>query len=290
MIRQSRINPRSVLAAVTLGLLVSTMLPSRFAAMIARPAASAMNFVLNPLTAPMTRMGARVRSPGPLPREQLPIEMLRQRHDELVQENEMLRLMLIEAARQLTEYEQIDEYGVRYRFNLEGLRRIYAPVTQSYNHRLEVSQGSSRGMREGLYVVHGPNLVGVVSNTTPMSATIQLITAPDGPGRHELQVRIIGSPTNPERTGVEMPLQLVLKEDGSGFWGQCRVTDPIAEGDLAIMADRRWRNESHGFFVGQVTKVEPDPRDRLSFRRVTVTPLVPLQYLDHVVALIPAQE
>ncbi len=286
----SRFNPRTVLAGLVVVLLVCSLLPSRYATLVARPAASLVTIAINPLTYPLTGFGARWRSPGPLPRESLPEHMLRLRNDELVQENEQLRLMLIDAARQLAEYEMIDQYAVRLRFNLEGMGRIYAPVTQSYNKRLVVSQGRSRGMREELIVVHGPHLVGQVSECTPMSSTIRLLTAPDGPARQKLDVRIIGSPSDPQRAGVEMPLQLSLDEDGNGFVAQCRATDPIAEGDLAVMADRRWRTEAQGFFVGQVTKVEPDPNNRLTFRRVTVTPIVPLEYVDHVVALVPAQE
>jgi len=282
----SRFNQRHMLAAVVALLLISSLLPASAAAKVSYVPRSVLAVALNPFLQPMHRVSARFRGPAALPREAVAIQTLQENHDALVRENAALREHLIEAARRLAEYEMMDENAIRLQLNLEGLRRIAASVTRSYDHRLVLNRGRTHGMREEMIVVTGPHLVGQVIETSALSSTVRLITSPDNVS-HRLAVRILGSPHDSARAHLDTPMMLQLREGGA-FVGQCRVNDPIAVGDIAVMADRRWRGEAMGFFVGRVMAVEPDPNDRLSYRIITVQPMVSLNHLNHVVALIPA--
>src|SRR5690606_27316465 len=141
----------------------------------------------------LNSVGARFRSTPPLPRDQISLEEMRLRMDELLQKNSELMELLDEAVARLAEYEMLDELAIRLDFNLEGMSRRSLSVTQSYNHRLIVNKGSVAGRRQGLVVISGVHLVGQVIETTPMAATVRLITSPDNLS-DTIEVQLIAPP------------------------------------------------------------------------------------------------
>ena len=149
------------------------------------------------------------------------------------------------------------------------------------NPVITIGIGSDDGVRDGLAVVWGANLVGKVVNTSAKTADVKLITAA---GTH-LQVRIVKQ--TPDGPGAVMPAYIEMSNDGQSFvTEEFPVDSPIAVGDVAHLADDSWQFRSRGFIVGVVTEVGKSDRPLLN-SRVVIKPLLSLATLPRVVVLVP---
>ncbi|GAB4109294.1 MAG: hypothetical protein Kow00105_17950 [Phycisphaeraceae bacterium] len=152
------------------------------------------------------------------------------------------------------------------------------------NPILSINIGSDHGVRDGLAVVWGADLVGKVVSTSVSTSDVQLITA----SGTSLQVRITKPVLDP--SAVPMPAFITLSEDGRTF-----VTDefpldaPIHTGDLALLADDSWQFRARGFIVGRVIDVQPHPDRPMLNLRVRIQPQRTLASLHGVIVLVPVE-
>jgi cell shape-determining protein MreC len=156
---------------------------------------------------------------------------------------------------------------------------------RSENPILTIDIGSNDGVREGLAVVWGADLVGKVASAAPSTSDVQLVTAADT----RLQVQL-ARPAGQELSSP-MPAYIQLADDGRSF-----VTDefpldaPVEVGDLAHLADDSWQFRARGFIVGRVVQAGPHPDRPLLNKRVVIRPQRSLASVRYVAVLVPVEK
>jgi rod shape-determining protein MreC len=165
-----------------------------------------------------------------------------------------------------------------------GVTLIEARVTAQPASRsqavITINRGEREGVRKGMIVASGYNLVGRVTATTAVDASVMLLTQPKQPPL-AVVVRAGVQPAYALATGLE------LAPGGEEFISMLSKDDAIKEGDLAFLDDKAWPPESRGFVVGKVVRTEPDPADPLLRRRAIVRPVRPLDALTSVMVVVP---
>lgn len=284
------ITAKRVLIAVVVLLLLLSQLPSNaatkvsyvprtFIAWITRPATllTSISTTLRPshYDSPMSTGEGSLEEQLAYAKEQL--EQAKIHYDRLEQENFRLRninenLAIISA---LVESEHIDYVGAK----------VIGFNGDLKNPILTISIGSAQeGVREGLAVVWGADLVGKVVSTSVQTSDVKLITA----AGTKLQVRITPPTVDPNST--PMPAYLELAKDGRSFQtDEFALDSPVKVGDLALLADESWQSRARGFIVGTVTQAGPHPDRPLLNKRVIVRPNRALASLDSVVVLVPSE-
>jgi rod shape-determining protein MreC len=145
-----------------------------------------------------------------------------------------------------------------------------------FTHTLEISRGSSSGIRMSSPVVSGDGLVGIVSNVFPNAAEVTLITDPD----YFVEARDL-------RTGVRGGL--VQGPGGTLQLSQVQKTKVVREGD-ALVTDGTHSARypdlyPYGIPIGRVTSV--GATDTAVYLQVQVQPFANLGSLDAVAVLVP---
>jgi cell shape-determining protein MreC len=276
------LTPRRSLLILALLLFVNAMLPERHAQTAGYIPATVVNFAAAPLAAPLKSLSGSLRA-----REPDRIEMGTPADVEVQYQLALQRLRQLEA--ELDEAQRLIMTLTQSRemLSLAGTRLVPARAWGFAGERVRpvvnIDRGRSRGIHEGMAVVHGINLVGRVDRAYANTADVELITAPNS----RLQVRIL-----PPRTD-EAPRELVeileLAPDRRTFRVQVKIDAPVQQGDLAHLIDERWPAEARGYVVGQVVRVNPDPSAPHSFRIVEVRPLAPLESLNRLTVLAPIE-
>lgn len=152
------------------------------------------------------------------------------------------------------------------------------------NPILTINIGSNNGVRDGLAVVWGADLVGKVVSTSVSTADVQLITA----AGTKMQVRITRPLIDP--TVVPVPAYIELSDDGRTFYtDEFPLDSPVKVGDLALLADDSWQFRARGFIVGTVVEVGPHPDRPLLNQRVVIRPNRPLASVYGVIVLVPVE-
>ena len=152
------------------------------------------------------------------------------------------------------------------------------------NPILTINIGSDSGVRDGLTVVWGADLVGKVVSTSVSTADVQLITAAGS----KMQVRITRPVVDP--TVVPVPAYIELADDGRTFYtDEFALDSPVQVGDLALLADESWQFRARGFIVGTVVQVGPHPDRPLLNQRVVIRPNRPLASVYGVIVLVPVE-
>lgn len=161
---------------------------------------------------------------------------------------------------------------------------VFASVAASSDSRanptLTLNRGSNDKIRKGLFVTSGMSFIGQVSEVTPVTCTVQLITRPNT----YIGVRIL--PPVPGRTAREVSIG-IRSVSNQLFHGECEKGSPVQANDLVHVnhSDSRY-GEVRGFVVGRVARIEEIKGDLLR-NRVVIEPLLPLTELDHVYVLVP---
>jgi rod shape-determining protein MreC len=202
----------------------------------------------------------------------------------LKQENAALRASAIAAAAKLAKYpdyakllklEQGPTFPNDYRF-------VNAAVISfpggSFTNSLLIDAGTSSGLRLNAPVVSGDGLVGRISNVSPHTAVVTLLTDPDSwVSARDLQTRVRGGiQAGPGGT-------LVLNEVAKQF--------PVHQGDVIVTDGTRNARlpdiYPYGIPIGRVSRV--GATDIATFLQVQVQPYANLGSLDAVAALIPTK-
>jgi rod shape-determining protein MreC len=153
---------------------------------------------------------------------------------------------------------------------------VIAPPSGPFSHSLTVEAGSSSGIRLNSPVVSGEGLVGIVSNVTPDTAEVTLLTDPDSfVAARDVNTQVRGMVhTGPGGTLIldQVPKQLRVK----------------ARDVLVTAGTRNARYPDlypYGIPIGRVSSV--GATDTATFLQVQVQPYANLGSLDAVAVLVP---
>jgi len=273
------LNPQRALVGTVFLLLVSSLLPARWAAVVTSQPRYILTAVMAPADHLLKPMADAIRRPPALT-----VDLGNQEEYERAKQQMVnLQFRLSQANQRILELSEI-----RDQFKLVGVGLMPATVTSWSGDPLHptvtLNRGSRHGLTEGLVVVRGFHLVGRIVNVGPVTSSVGLITAPD---TH--MIALLKPPT----TGTEpreMIAQLNTARGRDLFWTGTDRDDPVRLDDLAYLYDSTWPTQARGFVIGKVTAIDPHPDDPILRRRVTVTPVRSLAHLDHVTVIVPTGE
>ena len=116
----------------------------------------------------------------------------------LAADNETLRQQLLVSNARVNRLEAVQLENQRLRGLLQGTRGLQLSVQLAslvdidldpFRHRIVIDAGSNGGVSEGLAVIDGSGVVGQVVDTTPLNATVMLVSDPS----HAVPVQIVRS-------------------------------------------------------------------------------------------------
>ncbi len=276
---------RVLIAAALVAALAGSLVPSRFSGYAAR-LGDMVNFALAPLSHPLHYASASLRGQFDPPPEDARVLLtrwenaqetaasiirLQEQVNRLRMENRMLRNMR----------EQLRDRTGRYRFPTAG---VIARAADPGSTILQLNRGRKDGLGDGVPAVDGANLVGRISRARRLTASLQLVTAPD------IRLDVIITPKLAplsELVAVDSPLCQLDVVDHDRFSATVPVDAPVGIGDYARLVDADWPDSVQGMIVGKVTAVEPLPDDPLTWKFMTVEPRVNLRYLRSVTLIVP---
>ncbi len=270
-----------LLAAVVLILLVMCVLPAQTAAKAALPLSNAVRFAVWPISAWLHRAGTAIRAtPEPVGLAPSDSEALREELDKVWQYNRRLEQELQDARKTIQHLGHMRQMMPDTQTDLV-VGRVIGTNLATPSQTLTLDIGTNHGLRPGLAVVSGFNLVGQVTEAQPQKALVKPITSPDT----LLNLRIVpASAGEPAREGF-----VSARAVAGGFTGTVGANDPIKLGDLAHLYDESWPPEARGFVVGQVVALDPLERDPLLRKKIKIEPLRSPTALDRVVVLLPTE-
>jgi rod shape-determining protein MreC len=117
---------------------------------------------------------------------------------QLASDNETLRQQLLVSNARVNRLEAVQLENQRLRGLLQGTRGLQLSVQLAslvdidldpFRHRILIDAGSNGGVREGIAVIDGSGVVGQVVDTTPLNATVMLISDPS----HAVPVQVVRS-------------------------------------------------------------------------------------------------
>lgn len=274
------ITPKRILIAVTVLLLISSQLPTRAATALSHVPRSFVRFISKP-SAMLHRMSTTLRPPRA---QSLYFAAGSNLADQLAQ----ARVYIDNLEQEVLELRNVSEglAQIDALLDLGDIHLVGANVL-GFNRDLEnpiltIGVGSNAGLRDGLAVVWGADLIGKVVSTSKKTADVQLITA----AGTKLQVRI----TRPTLgvSAAPLPAYIELAENGRSFkTDEFALDAPVQVGDLVLLADDSWQFRARGFIVGVVTEAGKHPDRPLLNKRVVVRPVRPLASVSHVAVLVP---
>jgi len=200
---------------------------------------------------------------------------------ELREANAQLNANVVAAARaqeleKLLRFEQGNTFPKDYR---PVNTSVISYPTGSFAKEVTIAAGSSDGVRLNTPVVTADGLIGHVTNTSPHTALVTLITDPD---------------SNVPSVDVTQHVSgLIRQGQGSSLiFDRVPKADSIRRGEIIVTrgtVDRRYPDiYPYGIPVGRVESVGES--DIESYLTVQVTPFAQLDHLDAVAALVPIKK
>ncbi len=265
---------------VVVVVLVTALLPARWAAVVSDPPRHLLRALLAPTTHLIKPLADSWARPPESELDHGGVVQLRANYEQALQYNRRLEDQLEDARRKIAQLSQI-----RQELSLTGVELLPAAVTSwsgdAVYPAMTLDRGGRNRLRAGLVVAHGFNLIGRVTDAGPLSSRVGLITAPGT----QLVVRIV--PAIPGASPRELVCLIEAEKGTESFWTITGSTEPVRVGDLAHLSDDSWPDEARGLVVGRVTGVEKDQSDPTLRNRVIVTPVRQLRYLNRVVVMLP---
>lgn len=165
----------------------------------------------------------------------------------------------------------------------QGFRPVNAAVISypggPFTHTLEIDAGSSSGLRINTPIVSGLGLVGHVTNVSPHTAVVMLLT--------DSQSAVAARDTSKNVRGI-----LKLGTAGTLILDQVQKQKRIDEGDIIVTDGTRNAQYPdlypYGIPIGRVASV--GATDTAPFLQVQVQPYANMGSLDAVAALIPKKQ
>lgn len=269
-------------------LLISSLLPARWAGMVAALPHNLVTLVTSPVTYQLKTFSDRIRpvaADDPLVDGQQDWRVWYEKFQRQKQYSQQLAEALRQARKQLSTFERllsmVGEADVKF---LNA--RVAAYHHSGPKKSLTIDRGESDGVESGQAVVDGENLnlVGRVEQAGWRTSTVRLITSAET----HLKVRLL-----PPDVGVSVegtPQWIRMSDDGQTFQFQVPFNAAVAQGDMAHLADDRWPGFAQGFIVGQVSEVKPDPSNPKLYQIVVIDPMPAMAALNDVTVLVPFDE
>jgi len=271
-----------VLACLVLLLIVLSVLRARtirWATDLPRDLVGAM---LLPVERPLTWVGRRLRPARPQPADVGDVQTLGQRYREAQAYNRHLWLTLQEARRKIARLEGL-QAAMPVLGHTELAASVIGATVNRDNPTITINRGWRNQVRGGCAVVDRFNFVGVVSNTTPRTATVRMITAA------QTQVQVLITPPSAGAPPRRLETRLHWDRNMAAFTAIVGRDKPVEVEDLAHLADQAFPAGAYGFIIGVVRKIEDYERNPLLHQRLVVEPDPNLQRLQNVVVLIPVE-
>ena len=260
---------------------IASQLPTRWIDPVTSAPSGVMQMATAPLRDPLHQLASSIRRP---PDATIGVEYqaMEKNYGELLAYTQRLEQELREAREQIAQLSQVRESN-----SLEGVVlqscQVTGPFGEARRELLSITPGSRKGIREGMVVADGFHLVGKVTESTPQSATVVLITA-----KGMRPVARLVPPTG--ETGPRGTLVQLAATGEQTFEVKVGVDQAVQVGDLAHLEDDMWPSEAQALVLGRVTAVERWPDDPELYRRVVVTPMRSLVHMTRVVVMVPAGE
>lgn len=269
-------NPQHVLFGAVVALLVLSLLPTHWAALVSRPPRHLLNAAIAPADHLLKPLADALRY-----RPDSPVDLGNQEEYERArQQIVQLQFRLRQAKERIAELSQL-----RDQLKLVGVGLLPAAVTAWGGDRLHphltLNKGQRHGVRPGQVVVRGFTLVGRITDAGPVTSTVRLVTAAD------THLVTLFKPPTPGQSARQWMARIQAAKGRDGFWAAISADDPVREGDLVHLYDDSWPQNARGFVIGKVTQIQKHPDDPILRRRVIVTPTRSLRHLDHVTVIVP---
>lgn len=277
--KKSRLNPRRALIGLLLLLIISSLLPARWAgALTSRP-----RYLLEAALAPMDHL-LKPLADSLRQRPALTVDLGNQEeYQRAMQQIVQLQYRLGQANERVAELSQI-----RNQLRLVGVGLMPATVTAWRGDRvhpaLSINRGSRHGLATGMVVVRGFNLVGRIVHVGPVTSTVGLINEP------ESYLIVLIKPPAADVEPRQLICQVYTAPGRDELWANTDADDPIRIDDLVHLYDDAWPSHTRGLVVGVITQIDPHPDDPILRRRVTITPIRSLAHLDHVTVIVPLRD
>ena len=173
---------------------------------------------------------------------------------QLAADNETLRQQLLVSNARVNRLEAVQLENQRLRGLLQGTRGLQLSVQLAslvdidldpFRHRIVIDTGSNGGVADGLAVIDGSGVVGQVVDTTPLNATVMLISDPS----HAVPVQIVRSGLRTIAYGTGRIDKLLLPN--IPLSAEVRVGDQLITSGLGGTFPA-------GFPVGTIETLNPD--------------------------------
>ena len=277
--RRSLLNQRRVLLLLIAALLVAALAPVRWTAWLVRVPQWVVETTIAPPTDLLGRLGPGA-APGADPRQQVDAETLRAQINELQRMNYFLHQQLREAHEELALMRQITV-----QLGLERPPAMLAATVTARDARrggtlLTINRGSRHGLRDGLTVAAGRDLVGEVVRTGPLTATVRVMT-------HDQQTfEAIVAPPDALNPGEGVShLWLQYSSEHEAFFTSVAADADVEVGHYAISQRPR---ATSGFIIGRGVEVQPDPEQAILRRRLLIRPRFDIRRVDRVIVVVRA--
>lgn len=282
---------RWLLAALLLGLLVASRLPSGASRALARWPRAGLDFVVLPAAEPMQKLVKML--PGLAPAAPVEVDdpaRLREQLAWALRQNDQLRAQL-RAEREASKwFEQIQPF-----VKFSEVTPVAAGVATweggFERPTLVLSGGYQNGIVARQIVVGaGAELIGVVDDSvSPFSARVRALSWPGT----ALDCRVV-SP-NHDGDGIKVRLKANDKDAlfKGAFEGDIEREAKVSVGDAVILDDESFGGHARGFVVGKVEKLRdphPDPNKNLFYKGLVVRPANDLARLSRVIVLVQKKE
>jgi len=282
-------NPRALLSATILVLVVLALAPTRFTRWVGW-FRNPLMILVAPLSGPLAALSSRaheaVDPETDDPRGLVSREDLQRQLDEANQVSARALERVRELESLVTEYQRgVPPYRDPAVRKLEAAR---IGVNLSAG-TIDVSRGSRDGVTVGSVAIarRSQHLVGIVTSVGPRVSTVHLIT--DRRLDPPLMVGLVVSDDVwKEQTFTDAPrCQLKADADGTLVDGAvpAGAADRMQTGHLVVLSDPSWPSAAQYCILGRITRIEPT--DSPHYRKVVVTPQVDVSRVRSVILNIP---
>lgn len=268
------VNPRRLLAAVVVVLVIVALLPIEAAGWVSAAPSWLTWRLLAPVADPLTHLSAWARGGGGNRREPPPPLELQRNYDAMQQYNAYLLQLLAQREAELAALSQVPESSRR---GVEFVpARVIAAPRDVREPVIVINKGLGSGVQKDQVVTAAFNLVGRVIGVDAGQARVRLINAPGT----TLAVEIRSELAPPDQRGIDTRLRYDARRDA--FVTDLRRQDPVNVGDIAQLKDQTWPLEAGGYIVGQVVAIEDQADDPILRKVAVIEPRLPLRHLTQV--------
>lgn len=275
---------RRALALLIAVLAVTSLLKARYC-VYGPPLRNAVDTLLMPVARPLNTLTADVRGHADRP----VLGDLQHLSDELRYEQALV-ISLQKRVREL-ELSNAALQGLSHRIGQDYVFREAHVIGRSSDpaaRTLIIDKGARGGLRTGMVVVDGANLVGKLIEVGPSTSVLGLITSPD------TLLEVVLTPPHLPKGGLpaarQHVTQLKVNKKHQLYADDLDRVVPVAAGDYARLDDERgpegWPQAVQGMIVGQVVSVSPNPNQPL-LQSVVVEPMRSLLHLETVTVVVP---